>query len=151
RDHPRACRGARRPGRLEGARRGARRALPRAHRGPVLHRARGADVPRGGARGRAHAGPRQLLRRRRHRRAMTVVRRAADRWRRGWEGAGGGGEVLRFATLLILSQMTFTLQTTIDRVFLTWYAPEAVAAATASVFVTIVPILACAGTGEYVT
>jgi len=34
---------------------------------------------------------------------------------------------------------------------LTWYAPEAVAAATASLFITLVGILICVGTGEYTT
>jgi len=72
-------------------------------------------------------------------------------WRERWRRPGGSGEVLAFSYPLILSQMTFTLQTFIDRVLLTWYAPEAMAAATASVFLTQVGILVCAGTGQYTT
>jgi MATE family multidrug resistance protein len=72
-------------------------------------------------------------------------------WRERWRGPGGGREVLTFAYPLILSQMTFTLQTFVNRLLLTWYAPEAVAAATASLFITQVGILVCIGTGEYTT
>jgi MATE family multidrug resistance protein len=68
-----------------------------------------------------------------------------------WRGPGGGREVLAFAYPLVLSQMTFTLQTFVNRLLLTWYAPEAVAAATASLFITQVGILICVGTGEYTT
>jgi MATE family multidrug resistance protein len=72
-------------------------------------------------------------------------------WRGRWRGPGGGREVLSFSYPLILSQMTFTLQTFVNRLLLTWYAPEAVAAATASLFITQVGILICVGTGEYAT
>ena len=76
-------------------------------------------------------------------------------WRNGlrqrWRGAGGGREVLAFCYPLILSQITFTLQMFINRLLLTWYAPEAVAAATASLFIIQVGILVCASTGEYTT
>jgi len=72
-------------------------------------------------------------------------------WHERWHGAGGGKEVLTFAYPLVLSQMTFTLQAFVNRLMLTWYAPEAVAAATASLFITQVGILVCAGTGEYAT
>jgi MATE family multidrug resistance protein len=72
-------------------------------------------------------------------------------WPERWRRPGGSREVLAFSSPLILSQMTFTLQTFIDRVLLTWYAPEAMAAATASLFLTQVGILVCAGTGQYTT
>lgn len=73
------------------------------------------------------------------------------RWHERWEGPGGGREVLAFSYPLILSQITFTLQSFVDRLLLTWYAPEAVAAATASLFIAQVGILVCVGTGEYTT
>lgn len=69
----------------------------------------------------------------------------------GWHGPGGGREVLAFAYPLIVGQLSFTLQTFVNRLLLTWYAPEAVAAATASLFITQVGILVCVGTGEYTT
>ena len=68
-----------------------------------------------------------------------------------WNGPGGAREVLTFSYPLVLGQMTFTLQTFVDRMLLAWYAPEAVAAATASAFITQVAILICVGTGEYTT
>ena len=59
--------------------------------------------------------------------------------------------MLTFSYPLILGQMTFTLQTFVDRLLVTWYSPEAMAAVTAGLFITLVPILICVGTGEYVT
>lgn len=73
------------------------------------------------------------------------------RWHEHWRGPGGGREVLAFSYPLILGQMTFTLQSFVNRLLLTWYAPDAVAAVTASMFVTQVGILLCAGTGQYTT
>ena len=55
------------------------------------------------------------------------MERSVERWRRFWSGAGGGREVLVIAYPLILGHMSFTLQTFVDRLFLTWYSPEAVA------------------------
>jgi MATE family multidrug resistance protein len=77
--------------------------------------------------------------------------RVTKNLRAGWRGPGGGREVLVFAYPLILGQLSFTLQTFVNRLLLTWYAPEAVAAATASVFITQVGILISVGTGEYTT
>ena len=68
-----------------------------------------------------------------------------------WSGAGGGGEVLHVAYPLILSNMSFTVQVFVDRVFLTWYSPEAVAGAVTGVFVTWVLIGLFSSTGEYAT
>jgi MATE family multidrug resistance protein len=60
-------------------------------------------------------------------------------------------EVLHLAYPLILSQLSFTLQTFIDRLFLTWYSPEALAGAVAGMFLVWIVLSLCIGTGEYVT
>jgi len=44
-------------------------------------------------------------------------------------GTGGYGDILRLAFPLILSHGSWTIQQIVDRIFLTWYSPEAVAAA----------------------
>ena len=46
-----------------------------------------------------------------------------------WAGRGGWGEVLAVSFPLILSTASWSLQHFIDRMFLSWYAPEAIAAA----------------------
>jgi MATE family multidrug resistance protein len=74
-----------------------------------------------------------------------------EQWRRFWGGAGGGREVLVIAYPLILGHMSFTLQTFVDRLFLTWYSPEAVAGAVTSLFTVWVLISLFLGTGEYLT
>src|SRR5574341_1487206 len=68
-----------------------------------------------------------------------------------WRGPGGAREVLSLAYPLILSQMSYTLQVAIDRLFLTWYSPEAVAGATAALFTTWSLVGLCIATGEYPT
>lgn len=45
-----------------------------------------------------------------------------------WSAEGGYGEVWKIALPLILSTGSLSLQFFIDRVFLTWYSPEAIAA-----------------------
>jgi MATE family multidrug resistance protein len=52
---------------------------------------------------------------------------------------------------LILGHMSFTLQTFVDRLFLTWYSPEAVAGAVTSLFTVWVLISLFLGTAEYLT
>ena len=47
--------------------------------------------------------------------------------------------------------MSFTLQTFVDRLFLTWYSQEAVAGAVTSLFTVWVLISLFLGTGEYLT
>ena len=74
-----------------------------------------------------------------------------QRWQRFWEGPGGGREVLVIAYPLILGQLSFTLQTFVDRLFLTWYSQEAVAGAVTSLFTVWVLISLFLGTGEYLT
>jgi MATE family multidrug resistance protein len=48
-------------------------------------------------------------------------------WRQRWAGPGGGGEVLRLAIPLIISNSFWTLQVTIDRVFLSQHSSQEVA------------------------
>jgi MATE family multidrug resistance protein len=71
--------------------------------------------------------------------------------RKLWEGPGGGREVLVMAYPLILGHMSFTIQTFINRIFLTWYSPEAVAGAVTGLFATWSVIALFTGTGEYLT
>ena len=77
-------------------------------------------------------------------------RTVGERWRR-WRGPGGIGEVLAIAYPLILSQMSFTVQVFIDRLFLTWYSAEAMAGAVTGLFTTWSLVGLCIGTGEYLT
>ena len=68
-----------------------------------------------------------------------------------WEGAGGGREVALLAYPLILAHLSFTIQTFVDRLFLTWYSPEAVAGAVTGLFAVWSIIALFTGTGEYLT
>jgi MATE family multidrug resistance protein len=76
---------------------------------------------------------------------------SASALRAFWDGPGGGREVLKIGYPLILAQLSFTLQTFVDRLFLTWYSAEAVAGAVTALFVVWTYIGVCIGTGEYVT
>ena len=49
--------------------------------------------------------------------------------RKRWNSDGGYREVLVIAIPLILSTATWSVQHFVDRMFLTWYSPEAIAAA----------------------
>ena len=68
-----------------------------------------------------------------------------------WTGPGGGREVLTLAYPLILAHMSFTVQTFVDRLFLTWYSAEAVAGAVTGLFTTLAVMSLFSGTGEYLT
>ena len=68
-----------------------------------------------------------------------------------WSGPGGAAEVLRLAYPLVLAQMSFTVQTFVDRLFLTWYSTDAVAGAVTGLFTTYGVIALFIGTGEYLT
>jgi MATE family multidrug resistance protein len=70
---------------------------------------------------------------------------------RYWKGSGGGREVLLIAYPLILGQMSFTLQTFVNRLFLTWYSREALAGAVTGLFVAISLIGLFSTTAEYLT
>lgn len=74
-----------------------------------------------------------------------------DHVTRLWQGGGGGRDVLAMAYPLILSQLSFTVQTFADRLFLTWYSSEAVAGAVTGLFATWALIGLCIGTGEFLT
>lgn len=68
-----------------------------------------------------------------------------------WRGEGGGREVALLAYPLILSHLSFTVQTFVDRLFLTWYSAEAVAGAVTGLFAVWSVIALFTGTGEYLT
>jgi MATE family multidrug resistance protein len=75
----------------------------------------------------------------------------SERFTSFWTGAGGGREVLAVAYPLILSHMVFTVQVFLDRLFLTWYGPEAVAGAVTGLFTTWSLIALFQGTAGYLT
>lgn len=77
--------------------------------------------------------------------------KALARVRDAFAGPGGTAEVLRVSYPLILSHLSFTLQTFVDRVLLTWYSAEAVAGAVAGLFITWGVIGLFTAAGEYVT
>ena len=60
-------------------------------------------------------------------------------------------ELTRLAYPLILSHLSFTLQTFVDRLLLTWYSAEAVAGAVTGLFAVWAVIALFTGTGEYLT
>jgi len=68
-----------------------------------------------------------------------------------WQGGGGGREVALLAYPLILSHLSFTIQTFVDRLFLTWYSAEAVAGAVTGLFAVWSVVALFTGTGEYLT
>ncbi len=59
--------------------------------------------------------------------------------------------MLAVAYPLILGHMSFTVQTFLDRLFLTWYSPEAMAGAVTGLIAVWALIGLCIGTGEYLT
>jgi MATE family multidrug resistance protein len=59
--------------------------------------------------------------------------------------------VLTIAYPLILGNISFTVQTFVNRLFLTWYSPEALAAAVTGIFVALSLIGLFSTTGEYLT
>jgi MATE family multidrug resistance protein len=69
----------------------------------------------------------------------------------GWQGDGGGRQVALLAYPLILSHLSFTIQTFVDRLLLTWYSAEAVAGAVTGLFAVWSVIALFTGTGEYLT
>lgn len=79
---------------------------------------------------------------------MSRLRKAFEGF---WSGQGGGREVFLLAYPLILSNMSFTVQLFVDRLFLTWYSPEAMAGAVTAVFTVWVLVGLFIGTGEYLT
>jgi MATE family multidrug resistance protein len=74
-----------------------------------------------------------------------------ERARALWLGPGGGREVVRVAYPLVLAHLSFTVQTFVDRLLLTWYSAEAMAAAVTGLFSVWALVVLFTGTGEYVT
>ena len=74
-----------------------------------------------------------------------------ERAKATWPGAGGGREVAVLAYPLILGHLSFTVQTFVDRIFLTWYSPDAVAGAVTGLFAVWSVTALFTGTGEYLT
>jgi MATE family multidrug resistance protein len=77
-----------------------------------------------------------------------------ERWERtkaAWPGPGGGREVALLAYPLILGHLSFTVQTFVDRLFLTWYSAEAMAGAVTGLFAVWSVLALFTGTGEFLT
>ena len=67
-----------------------------------------------------------------------------------WYADGGYAELLRIAIPLILSTGSWSLQQFIDRMLLTWYSPNAIAAAMPAGLVNWSVISIFVGTAAYV-
>lgn len=68
-----------------------------------------------------------------------------------WSGPAGGREVLAIGIPLMLSQVSYTIQVFVDRLFLTWYSTDAMAGAMAGGITTIALVGLFTSVGEYVT
>ena len=68
-----------------------------------------------------------------------------------WRSEGGYREVLIVAIPLILSTATWSVQHFVDRMFLTWYSPEAIAAAMPAGMLNFSMVSIFMGTAGYVT
>lgn len=74
-----------------------------------------------------------------------------ERLRRFGDGPGGAREVLGLGLPLVLSHASYTIQSFLDRLFLTWYSPEAMAGAVTGAFATLGAVGLFMATGEYLT
>ena len=70
--------------------------------------------------------------------------------RNRWYTEGGYGEVLRIAIPLIVSTGSWSVQHFVDRMFLTWYSPEAIAAAMPAGILNFTITCIFIGTASYV-
>ncbi len=68
-----------------------------------------------------------------------------------WNAEGGLGEVLVLAFPLILSTGSWSIQHFVDRMFLSWYSPEAIAAAMPSGILNFAVMSLFIGTASYVS
>ena len=67
-----------------------------------------------------------------------------------WHGEGGYHHVLTIAFPLIISTGAWSIQHFVDRMFLTWYSPEALAASTPAGMLNFTIMCIFIGTGSYV-
>lgn len=67
-----------------------------------------------------------------------------------WRATGGYADVLRIAFPLILSSGSHSIQQFVDRMFLTWYSPEAIAAAMPAGLLSFTIMSVFIGTASYV-
>lgn len=82
----------------------------------------------------------------------TVLSALRQIVRRGhWKGEGGYREVLAISVPLILSTSAWSLQMFVDRTFLSWYSPEALAASLPAGILNITTTSIFAGTAGYVS
>src|SRR5262245_22515988 len=72
-------------------------------------------------------------------------------WRERWHGPGGGGELLRLAWPLILSNSFWTLQIVLDRLLLSWTSPVAVGASQVGAVLFWTPFTLLQFTANYAT
>lgn len=72
------------------------------------------------------------------------------RFTRRWNGEGGYGELLRIAFPLILGTSAWSVQHFVDRMFLAWYSPEAIAASVPAGILNFTLISLFVGTVGYV-
>ena len=69
---------------------------------------------------------------------------------RRWSDRGGFAEVLRLAAPLILSTGSLAVQEIVDRMFLGWYSPQAIAASMPSGILYFTILSVFLGTASYV-
>ncbi|HOW99429.1 MAG TPA: MATE family efflux transporter, partial [Deltaproteobacteria bacterium] len=67
-----------------------------------------------------------------------------------WGSEGGLREVLTLALPLILSTGSWAVQQFVDRMFLTWYSPDSIAAATPAGILNFTVMSLFIGTASYV-
>lgn len=82
---------------------------------------------------------------------MLIVRTVISKLTHRWRTECGYREILVLAIPLILSTGSWSIQTFVDRMFLTWYAPEAIAAAMPSGILSFALMSFFIGTAGYVS
>ncbi len=70
--------------------------------------------------------------------------------KRNWISEGGYRDLLKLALPLILSTSSWTIQQVVDRIFLAWYSPSAVAAALPAGILNTMLLSLATGTASYV-